>query len=87
MQERETKKKMIETAVYNNFTPKLKEEVSTLVKDSVKRSIESYEMSKVFETPIAVDREPLVFHIGALAKELVENLMIIFDDENGDTKK
>lgn len=80
---REIKKRMIEKVVYDKFNQQIKTEVARLIKDSIKFSIESYELTKFFGVRTSVAKEPLMFHIGEISKELVTNLEIIFDDENG----
>ena len=83
----EQKKKMVETVVYDHFKPRLKLEVANLILKSVERISKNNELSELAGTNVMVDEAPIVFHIKALTKDLVDNLVVIFDDQNGYPKK
>ena len=84
---REEKRIMVEKIVYDHFNPRLKAEVATLIIQSVKRILKNNELSELAGTNVMVDEAPIVFHIKALTKDLVDNLVVIFDDQNGYPKK
>ena len=78
MKDLEMKRKMIETIVYKDFTPKLVAEFARVTNLISKQSVDSYKASVLVGSPVIVDnKEQTTLEIFNLSEHLIDNIMVV----------
>lgn len=88
MQDLETKRKIIETIVYKDYTPKLVDEFARVTNLISTQAVDSYKASELVGSPVIVNnKEQIKLEIFNLSKQLIDNIMVIVHDEKITAKK
>ena len=88
MSDLKTKRKIIETIVYKDYTPKLVEEFTRVTSLISKQAVESWKATELIGSPVIVNnKEQIKLDIYALSKNLIDNIMVIVENEKSTDKK